>query len=156
MKLSLDIYPQNASNKEVTWQTSNKNYATVNKNGKVSLKAKGAGKKVVITALAKDGSQVEATYQITIMKHAIKNIKLKAPSKSLKAGSSMKLKATIKTTGKKANKALKWSSSNTAYATVSKSGKVKAKKAGKGKTVTIKATSMDGGNKTAKIKIKIK
>lgn len=156
VNLSLTVYPENASNKEVTWKTSNRNYATVNKNGRVSLKAKGAGKKVVITAFAKDGSGVKATYEIRIMKHAVKSIKLKAPSKSLKAGSSMKLTATVKTTGKKVNKTLKWTSSNTAYATVSKSGKVKAKKAGKNKTVTIKATATDGSNKTAKIKIKIK
>ena len=86
----------------------------------------------------------------------VKSIKLSAASKSVKAGKSITVKATVKTTGKSVNKTLKWMSSNTKYATVSKSGKVKTKKAGKGKTVTITATSTDGTNKKAKIKIKIK
>ena len=49
-----------------------------------------------------------------------------------------------------------WSSSNTKYATVSKNGKVSAKKAGKGKTVTITAKATDGSGKKAKVNIKIK
>lgn len=155
VKLSLSVFPENASNQDVNWSTSNKKYATVDKNGRVSLKAKGAGKKVTITAEAKDGSGVKASYKITIMKHAVKRIKIKAASKTLKVGSSMKLKTVVKTSGKKANTTLKWTSSNSKYATVSKTGKVKTKKAGKGKVVTITATSTDGSNKMAKIKIKI-
>ena len=90
------------------------------------------------------------------MKHAVKSIKITAPSKTLKAGKSMKLKTTIKTTGKSVNKTIKWTSSNKKYATVNSKGKVTAKKAGKGKTVTITATATDGSNKKAKVKIKIK
>lgn len=156
IKMTVTVSPENASNKEVEWKTSNENYATVNENGEVSIKTKGAGKKVTITAVAKDGSGVKVSYKITIMKHAVKSIKIKASSKTINAGSSMKLKTVVKTTGKKVNKTLKWTSSNTAYATVSKSGKIKAKKAGKGKSVIITAASTDGSNKKAKIKIKIK
>ena len=156
VNLSLEIFPANVSNQEVKWNTSNKKYATVDQNGRVSLKAKGAGKKVTITAEAMDGSGVKASYKITIMKHAVKSIKIKAASKTLRPGSSMKLKTVVKTSGKNANTTLKWTSSNSKYATVSKTGKVKAKKAGKGKTVTITAVSTDGSNKKAKIKMKIK
>ena len=156
VKMAVSVSPENASMKEVEWKTSNQKYATVNKNGEVTLKAKGAGKKVTITAVAKDGSGVKASCKITIMKHVVKSIKIKASSKTINAGSSMILKTVVTTTGKNVNKTLKWTSSNTAYATVSKSGKVKAKKAGKGKTVTITATSTDGSSKKAKIKIKIK
>ena len=156
VQLALTISPENATNKTVTWKTSNSKYATIDKNGKLSIKKAGAGKTVTVTATAADGSTVEATYNIKIMKHAVKSIKLSAASKSVKAGKSITVKATVKTTGKSVNKTLKWMSSNTKYATVSKSGKVKTKKAGKGKTVTITATSTDGTNKKAKIKIKIK
>ena len=156
VNLSLEIFPANVLNQEVKWSTSNKKYATVDQTGRVSLKAKGAGKKVTITAEAKDGSGVKASYKITIMKHAVKSIKIKAASKTLRPGSSMKLKTVVKTSGKNANTTLKWTSSNSKYATVSKTGKVKAKKAGKGKTVTITAVSTDGSNKKAKIKMKIK
>ncbi len=156
VKLTVDITPSNANNKAVTWSTSNKKYATIDRKGKLSLKKAGAGKTVTVTAAAKDGSGIKTTYKIKIMKHAVKSIKLKAPSKTLKAGKSMTVKATVKTTGKSVNKTLKWQSSNTKYATVNKKGKVTAKKAGKGKTVTITAASTDGSNKKAKVKIKIK
>lgn len=156
VKLTVDVTPSNANNKAVTWNTSNKKYATIDRKGKLSLKKAGAGKTVTVTAAAKDGSGIKATYKIKIMKHAVKSIKLKAPSKTLKAGKSMTVKATVKITGKNVNKTLKWQSSNTKYATVNKKGKVTAKKAGKGKTVTITAASTDGSNKKAKVKIKIK
>ncbi len=156
VKLTLNVTPKNATNKAVKWKTSNKKYATVDKNGKITLKKKGIGKKVTITATAKDGSGKKASIKIKIMRHAVKSIKLTAPKKTLKAGKTMTVKANVKTTGKNANKALKWTSSNKKYATVNKKGKVTAKKAGKGKTVTITATSTDGSNKKAKVKIKIK
>lgn len=156
VKLTLDVAPSNAANKAVSWKTSNKKYATIDENGKLTLKKAGAGKTVTVTATAKDGSGKEASIKIKIMKHAVKSIKLKAPSKTLNAGKTMTVKATVNTTGKSVNKTLKWQSSNTKYATVNKKGKVTAKKAGAGKTVTITATSTDGSNKKAKVKIKIK
>ena len=156
VKLTLGVAPANAANKEVSWETSNKKYATIDKNGMLTLKKAGAGKTVTVTATAKDGSGKKATIKIKIMKHAVKSVKLKAPSKTLKAGKTMTVKATVKTTGKSVNKTLKWQSSNTKYATVNQKGKVTAKKAGKGKTVTITAVSTDGSNKKAKVKIKIK
>lgn len=156
VKLTLNVTPKNAANKAVKWKTSNKKYATVDKNGKITLKKKGIGKNVTITATAQDGSGKKASIKIKIMRHAVKSIKLTAPKKTLKAGKTMTIKATVKTTGKDANKALKWTSSNKKYATVNRKGKVTAKKAGKGKTVTITATSTDGSNKKAKVKIKIK
>lgn len=156
VEMFVNVIPSNATNQAVTWKTSNKKYATIDKNGKLTLKKAGAGKKVTITALAKDESNKEASIKIKIMKHAVKSIRLKAPAKTLKAGKSMKIKAIVKTTGKNANKVLKWSSSNLKYATVSKTGKVTAKKAGKGKKIMITASSTDGSNKKARIKLKIK
>ena len=60
------------------------------------------------------------------------------------------------TASKGANTGLKWKSSNTKYAVVSSTGKVTAKKAGKGKTVTITAQATDGTGKKGSIKISIK
>lgn len=156
VQLTVKVQPDYAANKTVTWKTSNKKYATIDKNGKLTLKKAGAGKSVTVTATAKDGSGVKATYKIKIMKDAVKSVGVKAPSTSVKAGKSINLKTTVKTTGKSVNKTIKWTSSNTAYATVNQSGKVKTKKAGKGKTVTITATSTDGTNKKGKVKLKIK
>lgn len=156
VKLTAKVTPSNAANQKIVWSSSNTKYATVDSMGKVTLKKAGGGKSVTITATAEDGSNVKASYKIKIMKHAVKSIKLKASSKSVKAGKTLKLKATIKTSGKSANKTLKWTSSNTKYATVNNKGVVTAKKAGKGKKVTITARATDGSNKKATIKIKIK
>ena len=110
---------------------------------------------MAITAAALDGSGQKAVYKIQIQKNAVKSIKLKA-SKTVKAGKSLKVKATVKATGKKANKKLKWTSSNSKYAAVSSKGIVKAKKAGKGKKVKITAAATDGSGKKKAVTIKIK
>lgn len=153
--LKAAVAPSDALNTEVIWSSSNNKYATVTMNGKVTAKKAGAGKKVTITATAKDGSGIKAAYKISIQKNAVKKIKLSVKSKSVKPGKKVKIKAKI-SPSKKVNKTLKWSSSNNKYATVNSKGVVTTKKAGKGKTVTITATATDGSNKKAKIKIKIR
>lgn len=157
IKLTADVKPAKATNKKLKWKVNKTKYASINsKTGSLKLKSAGAGKTVTVTAQATDGSGRKATCKISIMKNAVKSITIKAPSKSLKVNKTMKLKATVKTTGSKVNKTLTWKSSNTKYATVDKNGKVKAKKAGKGKTVTITAMAVDGSGKKATVKIKIK
>jgi uncharacterized protein YjdB len=155
IQLSTEVTPANATDRTVTWTSSNTKYATVTAKGKVTTKSAGAGHSVTITATAKDGSKVAAPYKITIMKHAVKSISLKS-AKTVKAGKTLKIKSTVKTSGKSVNKTLKWTSSNTAYATVSSKGIVKATPEGKGKTVTITASATDGSGKKKTVKIKIK
>lgn len=61
--LKAGVLPANASNKELTWTSSNENIATVTKNGIV--KAKKAGK-VKIKAMAKDGSNKYGICELTV------------------------------------------------------------------------------------------
>lgn len=109
--LSVTVTPKNAANKAVKWSIDNKSkkYASVNAKGVVSTKKKGAGKKVKVTATAADGSGKKATITISIMKNSVTKITLKAKTKTVKAGKSVTIKATVKTNGKKANKTLAWS-----------------------------------------------
>ncbi len=158
VRLSSTVRPLNAANKNLKWTSSNKKLATVTQTGwvKVARNAK-PGKTVKITATSKDGSGKKAIWKIRIMKGAVKKISVKGYKKTLKAGKIMKLKAKVKTTkGKPINKKVKWTSLSPKYASVTETGKVKAKVAGKGKTVKIKVESTDGTNKSVIKKIKIK
>ena len=89
------------------------------------------------------------------MKNAVKKVTIKSSKKTVKSGKNLTLKAVVKTNGNSANTKIQWTSSNTKYATVNSKGVVKAKKAGKGKTVKITAKATDGSGKKATIKIKI-
>ena len=156
LKLTAYVTPKNATNKAVTWTTSNKKYATVSASGVVTTKKAGAGKSVTITATAKDGSKKKATYKISLVKHVVKGIKITTKAKTVKPGKSLTLKTKVTTSGKTANTALAWSSSNTKYATVSGKGVVKAAKNAKGKSVKITARALDGSGKKVTVTIKIK
>ena len=150
------IAPTNATNKAITWTSSNKKYATVNSKGVVTTKKAGIGKTVTITAKAKDGSGKKSSIKIKIVKTVkVSKIRLKASSKTVKAGKKVTVKAAI-TPVNATNKALTWSSSNKKYAAVNRGGVVTTKKAGKGKTVKITVKAKDGSGKKAAVKIKIR
>lgn len=153
IKLTANISPKNCKNKLVTWKSSNKKLAKVDKKGNVKISKKAAGKIVIITAIAKDGSNKKATYKIKVMKGIVKNISVKGKH-TVKAGEKIKLTTKV-TASKGANKKIVWKSSNTKYVTVSSSGEVKAKKIGKNKTIKVTAMATDGSGKKKVVKIKI-
>ncbi len=154
IQLTATVSPSNAANKAIEWKSGNKKVATVNSKGIVTMKKNSGGRKVTITAIAKDTRKVKASYTITSAKGKVKKVSITG-KKTVRAGKTLKLAAKVKAE-KGANKKIKWKSSNTKYATVSSSGKVKAKKAGKKKTVKVTAMATDGTNKKATITIKIK
>lgn len=158
IKLTAKVYPSEASNKSLTWKSSDKKVATVNSKGVVTLKKKSGGKTVTISAMAKDGSKKKATYKITSMKGAVQKVTISGKgTRTVKTGKTVSLKAKVTASNsKKANKKLKWSSSNTKYATVTSAGKVKTKKAGKGKSVKITAAATDGSGKKRTVTIRIR
>lgn len=63
IQLSAVVSPENASNKSVTWSSSNNDRATINENGLVTTKTTGT---VIITATSVSNSSIKATYTITI------------------------------------------------------------------------------------------
>lgn len=144
------------ANKSLKWSSDQEEYATVNEKGVVTILKQGKGEIVTITAAATDGSGIKATYQIKIKRALVTGIMLTANTLTVKAGNKLNIKATVYVSSRNASRKLKWTTSNSKYATVSKKGVLKAKKAGKGKTVKITAAATDGSGKKGTIQIKIK
>ena len=92
VQLKASIAPSNATDKSVTWTSSNKKVATVNAKGLVTFKKNAGGKKVTITATAKDGSKKFAKITLTCMKGSVKSIKLSGKT-TVKSGKDYKIKS---------------------------------------------------------------
>jgi len=143
--LKAAVEPANATNKAVTWQSSNTSIATVNASGKVTAKAPGT---VTIAVTAKDGSGVTDTCKIAVLPLVSKIVITGAPAGMLKwAKASLKVTVTPTNAG---DKSVTWSSSNPKIATVDQNGKVSAVNYG---TVTITAKAKDGSGVKASCKI---
>jgi len=63
--LTATVNPTAATNKSVTWKSSNTAIATVDSNGKITAKKVG---KVNITCIASDGSKKSAACKVTVTK----------------------------------------------------------------------------------------
>ena len=150
IQLTAQVTPNNATNKDITWKSSDKTIATVDNKGIVTAKKAG---KVTITATAKDGSGKRATTTLTIKNNTVKvtQIELSSQKQNLTKGQTTKLTAQV-TPNNATNKNVTWKSSNKTIATVDNNGIVTAKKVGK---VTITATSKDGSGKKATITIRV-
>lgn len=145
VQLKATITPKNATNKKVTWKSSNKNVATVDKNGKVVAKHRGT---CTITVSATDGSGVKAFCKVTV-KQLVTSIKLNKSVINLnRKGNKATLKATIKPNNAD-NKKVTWSSKNSKNVSVNKKGTVKALRNSCYSWVFVKAT--DGSKKGAKV-----
>ena len=81
-------------------------------------------------------------------------LRLNKVSANVRYGSKLQLIATVLPKNA-VNADVKWTSSNPAYASVSANGVVKVKKAGVGKTVKIKASTIDGTKLQEICKVKI-
>ena len=136
-QLKKAIKNKNATYKGVSWYSSNKNVATVNSTGKVTIKHRG---KVVITVKARDGSNKSAKCTITVKQLVTKIIFNKNNKYDVDCGKSITLKASVEPSNASI-KTLKWKSSNTKVLTVNKKGKVTAKDLG---SAVITASATDG------------
>ena len=131
------ITPSNATNKGVTWSSSNPEVATVNASGVATYVGVGT---TTITATAQDGSGVKGTCTVT----CTENIKVTGITIANQTISTTNPTVTITPTitpSNATNKGVTWSSSNTGVATVDASGVVTYVSAG---TTTITATAKDG------------
>lgn len=158
IKLNATIYPDNATNKELIWKSSNSYVAKVDKNGNVTgLKAG----KVTITVKTVDGGY-EAKYTITVKSESNNsnpstqsNIEPSSVNisgaRDMTVGETGKLNATISPNNANSKTRLTWSSSNSNVVTVDSNGNIKA--VGEG-SATITVTTENG--KTTSVTINVK
>ena len=145
-QLKATVFPSNASNKAVTWSSSDKEIATVNSNGVVTAKK---GGKVVITCKTNDKSMTSKC-TVTVYE-SVSKITLSASSVTLIVGKNKTLTAKV-SPSTALNKSIKWSSSDNSIASVDSNGKIKALKGG---TVTITARSKDNTSVKATCKVTV-
>ena len=148
--LTATVTPSNATNKDVTWSSSNAAVATVSSTGVVTAVSSGTA---VITAKTADGTNLTAECNVTV------NIPVPATGISLNQtsltltmpGQTETLTATV-TPSNATNKSVTWTSSNTEVATVSSTGVVAAVASG---TAVVTATTADGTNLTAECNVTV-
>ncbi len=158
-KLTATVSPTNATNKGVTWSSSNTNYATVDSKGNVTIKKYNSTitsfNKVTITAKSNYDSSVKATYTINIVKNKVAvtgvNFNTTDNNNIWLVGKEYTLIASTVPSNASNNK-LTFKSSNNSIATVDSKGVLKALKAG---TVVITATSADNTGISQTITINI-
>lgn len=150
LTLTATVTPTTATNKKVTWKSSNTKIVTVDPTGKVTAVAAGTA---TITCTAADGSGKSATCKITVTNPVVKVTKLRMNKTSvdLIKGKTVQLKVTV-TPGNATNKSVTWTSSNKRIATVTSNGLVKAVGTG---TVTITAKAKDGSGKKVTCRINV-
>jgi len=138
-RLFATINPDNATDKGITWSTSNTNVATVASDGTVTGKAAGTA---TITATSSADSTKSASCDVTVTATtvSVSGVTLNHVSITIKAGNTTTLTPTI-TPDTASNKNVSWSSNNTAVATVA-NGVVTGIKGG---TAAITVTTADGG-----------
>ena len=143
--LAATVKPDNATNKTVSWTSSNSSVATVDASGKVTAVAEGTA---TITAKAGDKT---TTCSVTVKKKtvAVSSVSLDKTSLELTVGETATLVATV-IPDIATDKTVSWSSSSSSVATVDDSGKVTA--VAKGAAIIM----AKAGDKTAVCSVTVK
>lgn len=149
--LKATINPSNASNKKVTWKSSNTNVATVSNSGVVTGVKAGSA---TISATTADGNK-KATYKITVTAKTVQISKISIDSfyqgMEIPVGYIFNMKEVLNISPSNASySGLKYSSTNTKVATVSSDGTVKPIAIG---NTTIAVVAPNGSKATLKFSV---
>ena len=146
--LAATVSPEDATNRNVKWSSSDETVATVS-NGEITALKSGA---VKITVITEDGGKTaECAVTVKEKVYPVESVSLDKESLSMEPGETAVLVATI-VPENATNKKVKWESSDSGVASVDENGIVTAVKAG---FATIKVTTEDGG-KTAECAVTVK
>ena len=148
VQLTPTIEPNNATNKNVVWTSSNRAVATVSDTGLVTSVGSGTA---TITAMAADGSGVTASCEVTV-KIPVTSITLDNTSEILTAiGQTVQLTPTI-VPDNATLRNVTWTSSNESVVVVDENGLVTG--VGNGVAI-ITATTVDGTNLSASCTVEV-
>ena len=139
LQLTATLLPEEATDKSVTWSSSDEKVATVTAEGLVT--AVGIGK-AVITATTNDGTSLSATCEITVLPVYVTSVTLNYTEYAIEMTKTKTLQLTSTVLPDNAtDKSLTWETSDDTVATVSGTGLVTIWKAG---YALITATANDG------------
>lgn len=148
-KLKAYVSPTSASNKKLSWTSSNSSIAQISSSGLIKAKANGT---VKITVSSTDGSNKKQTCKLKVFT-PVSSLRIVPPAVNtlIQKGATLSLSTAIlpKTASKST---LKWSSSNPNVAVVNNLGVVTAVSSG---VAYITASTTDGTNKSSTIKITV-
>ena len=142
LTLKAMVLPRSATEKGVTWHSSDETVATVDATGNVTAKALGTCQ--LIAQSNEAGSAVEGVCHLTVSASVVKvsTITLVAPHSSLEVDERMTLTATI-VPDNASEKGVTWHTSDEAVASIDATGEVTGKAAG---TCTLTATTKEVGS----------
>ncbi|PKU94640.1 Bacterial Ig-like domain (group 2) [Bifidobacterium pseudolongum subsp. globosum] len=151
-QLSATVSPSNATDRSVSWKSSNTSVATVDASGKVTavkagtatITATAGGKSASVTVKVKGEDPVVPVQSVSISGTGVSGGKA-----TIKVGAGLNLTATVSPSNA-TDRDVTWSTSNAAVATVDANGAVRAVKAG---NAAITATA---GDKSASILVTVK
>ena len=146
--LTATILPETASNKNVSWTSSNSSIVSVDNDGNINAKATGIA---TVKATTTDGTNLSASCQVQVINH-VSSVTFNYTSLVLEEGEIKQITATVYPPNAYNNK-LDWSSSNPSVAVVDSTGLVTA--INEGNTI-ISATTTDGSNITATCNVEVK
>lgn len=137
MRLDVELYPENASERSLSWYTSNSDILTVDENGTLTPVSEG---EATVTVVSEENPEILASIKIIVLPERevpaipLEKIELSVEEDVFYVGEKIEVSASLYPEG--ATGSILWYSSDEAVATVSQSGIVKLHKAGK---VTITA-----------------
>lgn len=148
--LNAKVYPENASNKNITWETDNAEVIDIHKGIKTEYHKKAfiqhinskPGDTCKITVKTEDGG-FTATCNVTIVPVEVTGVKLNKNEFPLSIGASETLIANV-TPSDATNKKVSWSSDNKNVAEVDENGNVTVTTTEKEKSCKITVTTEDG------------
>jgi uncharacterized protein YjdB len=131
------VQPANATNKTLTWSTSDAGIVSVSQSGVLTGLSPGTA---TVTVTTQDGAKT-ASSVVTVSNVLITSVTLSKSAATVGVGDTTSIKATIAPVNA-SNKTVVWSSSNPSVATVNATGIVTAVAVG---NATINATAQDAG-----------